>query len=166
MGWLRIARPGSVIGPQQTYLVNHQADMWLASPPTAKRKGEADRPLAAITDLAAFHIVTSASKDEDATAPTTPTKDASHTSLSAVARALSDIIPSIFPDDSASALESAYTGAANYIPESERGSSSHEHLSQGDILTRRKAQAQHKNQPLPPSQTCRPTYEPSAFETF
>jgi hypothetical protein len=28
MGWLRVARPGSVIGPQQGYLAEMQAKMW------------------------------------------------------------------------------------------------------------------------------------------
>lgn len=45
IAWLRIARPGSVLGPQQYYLQEKQAMLWKAADRIGtKRRGEADRP--------------------------------------------------------------------------------------------------------------------------
>jgi hypothetical protein len=40
IAWLRIARPGSVLGPQQHYLMERQAAMWMQAPKSVKRRGE------------------------------------------------------------------------------------------------------------------------------
>ena len=37
IGWLRLCRPGSVLGPQQGYLCRKQAELWARAPPSAVR---------------------------------------------------------------------------------------------------------------------------------
>ena len=72
VGWMRVCRPGSVIGPQQQYLEDIQGRMWqegesfrrirvLPDPAlgTLATKTEADRAAAAAAAFAAPHLVTS-----------------------------------------------------------------------------------------------------------
>eukprot|EP00043_Microstomoeca_roanoka_P030285 m.25670 g.25670 ORF g.25670 m.25670 type:complete len:624 (+) comp9902_c0_seq1:127-1998(+) len=45
IAWLRVARPGSVIGRQQRFVEDHQEDMWKAGADIGvRRKSEQDRP--------------------------------------------------------------------------------------------------------------------------
>ena len=43
MGWMRVCRPGSVIGPQQQYMVEAEARMWREG--AAFRTGSSRRAL-------------------------------------------------------------------------------------------------------------------------
>ena len=47
MGWMRVCRPGSVIGPQQQYLVDAEAKMWREGAAFRKQRGNwHEQPLA------------------------------------------------------------------------------------------------------------------------
>lgn len=99
MGWLRICRPGSVIGPQQQYLVEMQQRMWDIGDKRLAGMGLSREPLAMATDSHAesegsdptsaklAEMVTKGMKNRDFTRVsstqdlfTTPTKDGGQSS--------------------------------------------------------------------------------------
>ena len=64
MAWLRIARPGSVIGPQQQYLKSQEQRMWLLGHKNVsglgldeKRSSRADAIMASECDADASHVL-------------------------------------------------------------------------------------------------------------
>eukprot|EP00747_Dinoflagellata_sp_TGD_P170200 gnl/TRDRNA2_/TRDRNA2_201147_c0_seq1.p1 gnl/TRDRNA2_/TRDRNA2_201147_c0~~gnl/TRDRNA2_/TRDRNA2_201147_c0_seq1.p1 ORF type:complete len:442 (+),score=58.58 gnl/TRDRNA2_/TRDRNA2_201147_c0_seq1:148-1473(+) len=65
IGWNRICRPGSILGPQQQFLVDMEAEMWAAG---AALRGcnDADRSLAAAVDRLTLRERTGAEAREDA----------------------------------------------------------------------------------------------------
>jgi cell division cycle 14 len=151
IAWLRIARPGSVIGPQQHYLESMQAEMWEDGKALGvRRRTEADRPAWAMTSL-----------DESARSgralPATPTRagspkpfDVSTPATTATSTARSRIVgralqmpptPPATPSDAELAGSKISLGASL---DSDEGSEVNP--SQGDLLTQAKARAQHAHQ--------------------
>jgi cell division cycle 14 len=124
IAWMRVARPGSIIGPQQHYMARKQPEMWMAGADVDRRREE-HRPRWATTDLTLFGIAPCAM-------PPTPTRVSLGKSLPSVARALdAQVAASELEDDL------ALTTPADC----------HEHSgwTQGDELTARKAQAQREH---------------------
>lgn len=88
IGWLRICRPGSVIGPQQQYLDSIQHKMWRAAKDELESSATpvtsaSDKRLAkqATTSLFSINIFSRSSKAVDANASGSPMKDRSPVSL-------------------------------------------------------------------------------------
>lgn len=76
IGWLRICRPGSVIGPQQQFLDSIQHKMWSAATKEHESSSDSDKRLAkqVATSLFSINIFTRSTKAGDASASRSPVK--------------------------------------------------------------------------------------------
>eukprot|EP00730_Choanoeca_flexa_P012379 TRINITY_DN410_c0_g1_i1.p1 TRINITY_DN410_c0_g1~~TRINITY_DN410_c0_g1_i1.p1 ORF type:complete len:448 (+),score=79.25 TRINITY_DN410_c0_g1_i1:210-1553(+) len=127
IAWLRVARPGSIIGPQQLYMARKQGALWMETP-DVRRKTESDRPDWARTDLSRFGIGTQA-------VPPTPTRVTLSKSMPQVSRVLTPLTTEDTRMDDAD-LEMIAAPADCHEREG---------WTQGDELTARKAEAQRQH---------------------
>lgn len=151
IAWLRLARPGSVIGPQQLFMRNHQARMWQEGEKLGvTRKTNANRPDWAEKMIIAMPLSASPSQstrsinaiNTEATSPSC----SSFKMVSSVGsvRSMSNSNSTSNSSSRTTSSESSYFEDSDYNGTSS-GSDESSCRSQGDQLTERKVHAQQEH---------------------